>query len=93
MSVDTQEIMLKAGNESQDLSVDSKAYSKRSSVSGVNFSKALHMHLQSQASPADGQMNKRMDFFNSLLDKTSQNIQQIQTQLSQIQESQMALYE
>lgn len=48
----------------------------------------MEVHLANQQQQ-NGLMNRKMDFFNSLLDKTNRNIEVIASQLSEIQQSQL----
>ena len=64
----------------------SKSYSSTSSLQNtqhLSYQQAIEAHLLQQQ--ANGLMNRKMDFFNSLLDKTNKNIEVIANQLTEIQ--------
>ena len=64
----------------------SMAGSTVSRGSKLNYRQAMEAHLRKQQK-ATGMMNRKMDFFNSLLDKTNKNIEIIAHQLSEIKQN------
>lgn len=58
-----------------------------SNAGSLNYKKALEVHMMQQHQT--GLLNRKVDFFSSLLDKTNKNIEVIASQLSEIQRNQL----